>query len=192
MKRAVIFLILIFSFLLFTQVNSIEEKVLIFKITGTISIAHYEALADAINIAKYEGISAIVIVLSTPGGSLDATLKMITLITNSPIPIIGYVYPSGTTAWSAGTYILMACHIAAMAPHTVIGSCQPISYSPFGSTPINDTKIINALISVMSTHAKAHGRNETLAIKFITENLNVDDEEAYNYGECLLIHQLEM
>ncbi|MDH5806165.1 MAG: nodulation protein NfeD [Candidatus Verstraetearchaeota archaeon] len=182
MKRAVIFLILIFSFLLFTQVNSIEEKVLVFKITGTISIAHYEALADAINIAKYEGISAIVIVLSTPGGSLDATLKIITLITNSPIPIIGYVYPSGTTAWSAGTYILMACHIAAMAPHTVIGSCQPISYSPFGSTPINDTKIINALISVMSTHAKAHGRNETLAIKFITENLNVDDEEAYNYG----------
>lgn len=173
---------LIFLSLSFLQSNSIEEKVLVFKISGTISVAHYEALVDAINVAKREGASAIIITLSTPGGSLDATLKMITSITNSPIPIIGYVYPSGTTAWSAGTYLLMACHIAAMAPHTVIGSCQPISYSPFGSTPVNDTKIINALISVMSTHAKAHGRNETLAIKFITENLNVDDEEAYAYG----------
>ncbi|MCX8169654.1 MAG: ATP-dependent Clp protease proteolytic subunit, partial [Candidatus Methanomethyliaceae archaeon] len=166
----------------FSQVYSIEERVLIFKISGTISIAHYEALVDAIEVAKRERASAIVILLSTPGGSLDATLKMITLIDNSPIPIIGYVHPIGTTAWSAGTYILMACHIAAMAPYTVIGSCQPISYSPLGSTPINDTKIINALISVMATQAKAHGRNETIAIKFITENVNVNDEEAYKYG----------
>lgn len=182
MKKAIISLIIVFSLISLLQTNSIEEKVLLFRISGTISIAHYEALVDAIEVAKREGASAMVILLSTPGGSLDATLKMITLITNSPIPVIGYVYPPGTTAWSAGTYILMACHIAAMAPHTVIGSCQPVSYSPFGSTPVNDTKVINALISVMSTHAKAHGRNETLAIKFITENLNVDDEEAYNYG----------
>jgi membrane-bound serine protease (ClpP class) len=107
---------------------------------------------------------------------------MITAIENSPVPVIGYVYPPGTTAWSAGTYLLMATHIAAMAPHTIIGSCQPIAYSPLGSQPVNDTKILNAVISVMATQAKAHGRNETLAIRFITENVNVNDEEAQAQG----------
>jgi membrane-bound serine protease (ClpP class) len=187
MKKFLIFLFLIIflNFYIISYslpITYYENKVLIFKITGTISIAHYEALLDAINIAQKENYNAIIILLSTPGGSLDATLKMITLIENSPIPIIGYVYPPSSTAWSAGTYLLMACHIAAMAPNTIIGSCQPISYSPFGSTPINDTKILNALISLMSTQAKAHGRNETIAIKFITENLNLNDEEALLYN----------
>ncbi|RZN57753.1 MAG: nodulation protein NfeD [Candidatus Methanomethylicota archaeon] len=187
MKKFLIFLFLIIFLNFYIISYSLpiayyENKVLIFKITGTISIAHYEALLDAINIAQKENYNAIIILLSTPGGSLDATLKMITLIENSPIPIIGYVYPPSSTAWSAGTYLLMACHIAAMAPNTIIGSCQPISYSPFGSTPINDTKILNALISLMSTQAKAHGRNETIAIKFITENLNLNDEEALLYN----------
>jgi membrane-bound serine protease (ClpP class) len=184
MKKLLIFLFLIFftCFISYSYSTYNEEKVLVFKISGTITIAHYEALLDAINIAKKENYNAVIILISTPGGSLDATLKIITLIENSPIPIIGYVYPPGSTAWSAGTYILMACHIAAMAPNTIIGSCQPVSYSPFGSTPINDTKIINALISLMSTQAKAHGRNETIAIKFITENLNLNDEEAFLYN----------
>ncbi len=185
MKKFLIFIFLIIFLNIYVisyPITYYEEKVLTFKITGTISIAHYEALVDAINIAQKENYNAIIILLSTPGGSLDATLKMITLIENSPIPIIGYVYPPASTAWSAGTYILMACHIAAMAPNTIIGSCQPISYSPFGSTPINDTKILNALISLMSTQAKAHGRNETIAIKFITENLNINDEEALLYN----------
>ncbi|MBC7113599.1 MAG: nodulation protein NfeD [Candidatus Methanomethyliales bacterium] len=157
-------------------------KVLVFKVSGTISMAHSEALIDALDVARREGYSAVVLMLSTPGGSLDSTLRMITAIENSPVPVIGYVYPPGTTAWSAGTYILMATHVAAMAPHTIIGSCQPIAYSPLGSQPINDTKILNALISVMATQAKAHGRNETLAIRFITENVNVNDEEAHAQG----------
>lgn len=105
-------------------------------------------------------------------------LNIIMAIDNSPIPVVSYVYPAGSTSWSAGTYILVASHFAAMAPRTVIGSCQPISYSPLGSTPINDSKIINAMVSVMDTHARSHNRNVTLATLFITQNLNVDDEEA--------------
>ncbi|MGQ9759601.1 MAG: NfeD family protein [Candidatus Methanomethylicaceae archaeon] len=184
-KRTITIFLMMFllvSIGLFMQVGSVGGKVLVVKVSGTISIAHSEALADAISMATQESYSAIILVLSTPGGSLEATLRMIAEIENSPVPVIGYVYPPGTTAWSAGTYLLMACHVAAMAPHTIIGSCQPISYSPFGSVPINDTKILNALISVMATQAKAHNRNDTLAISFITENVNVNDEEAYAQG----------
>lgn len=183
-RSATIFLVIYLSIALATstQVVSTSGKVLVFKVSGTISMAHSEALIDALRVAQQEGYSAVILMLSTPGGSLDSTLRMITAIENSPVPVIGYVYPPGTTAWSAGTYLLMATHLAAMAPHTIIGSCQPISYSPLGSQPVNDTKILNAVISVMATQAKAHGRNETLAISFITENVNVNDEEAYAQG----------
>ncbi len=186
MARKSLTIFLIFSLLmvltLSSPVGSYGGKVLVFKVTGTISVAHSEAFSDALILAHQEGYSAVVLMLSTPGGSLDATLRMITAIENSQVPVVGYVYPAGTTAWSAGTYLLMATHVAAMAPHTIIGSCQPISYSPFGSQPVNDTKILNAVISVMSTQAKAHGRNQSLAISFITENVNVNDEEAFQQG----------
>jgi len=145
-------------------------------------VADADALDDALNLASTRGYASVVILLSTPGGSLDAMLRMITAIENSPLPVIAYVSPSGTAAWSAGTYILMASHLAAMAPNTVIGSCQPVSYSPLGSEPVNDSKIINAMIAVMATQARSHGRNETLAIEFITLNANVDDEAALSYG----------
>ncbi|MEN3035967.1 MAG: nodulation protein NfeD [Candidatus Methanosuratincola petrocarbonis] len=151
-------------------------------VTGTITIAHADAFSDALEIATREGYGAVLVVLSTPGGSVDAMLKIIERIDNSPVPVVAFVYPAGTTAWSAGTYILMASHVAAMAPNTVIGSCQPISYSPLGSTPVEDDKIINALVAVMSTHAESRNRNLSLAQDFVVKNTNVDDLEAYEYG----------
>jgi membrane-bound serine protease (ClpP class) len=151
-------------------------------ITGTITMAHADAFADALEVASREGYSAVLVVISTPGGSVDAMLRIIERIDNSPVPVVAYVYPAGTTAWSAGTYILMASHVAAMAPNTVIGSCQPISYSPLGSAPVEDDKIINALVAVMSTHAESRNRNLTLARDFVVKNANVDDIEAYEYG----------
>uniref|UniRef100_A0A7J3V1U1 Nodulation protein NfeD n=1 Tax=Candidatus Methanosuratincola petrocarbonis (ex Vanwonterghem et al. 2016) TaxID=1867261 RepID=A0A7J3V1U1_9CREN len=149
-------------------------------------MAHADAFADALEVASREGYSAVLVVISTPGGSVDAMLRIIERIDNSPVPVVAYVYPAGTTAWSAGTYILMASHVAAMAPNTVIGSCQPISYSPLGSAPVEDDKIINALVAVMSTHAESRNRNLTLARDFVIKNANVDDIEAYEYGaiEC--------
>jgi membrane-bound serine protease (ClpP class) len=176
-----IFFVVLLSLAYAPTVHSAGGNVLAFRLTGTISNAQADAFSDALNTASSEGDSAVILVLSTPGGSLDAMLRIITAIENSPIPVIAYVYPAGTTAWSAGTYLLMASHLAAMAPNTIIGSCQPVEYSPLGSVPVNDTKIINAVVSVMVTQAKAHNRNETLAVQFITENTNVNDEEAYRY-----------
>uniref|UniRef100_A0A7C3J242 Nodulation protein NfeD n=1 Tax=Candidatus Methanomethylicus mesodigestus TaxID=1867258 RepID=A0A7C3J242_9CREN len=176
------FFVLLVSLSNVPAVESSNGKILIFRLEGTITVAHAEAFADALVTANLEGCSAVVMTISTPGGSVDAMLRIISSIDNSAIPVIAYVFPTGSTAWSAGTYILMASHIAAMAPQTVIGSCQPVSYSPLGSTPIDDSKIINALVSVMETHANARNRNATLATLFITENLNVDDLGALQNG----------
>ncbi len=159
-----------------------EDQVLGFTLSGTITSAHADAFDDALVIAATGNYSAVVIDISTPGGSVDAMLRIITAIDNSPVPVLLFVTPAGTSAWSAGTYILMASHLSAMAPNSVIGSCQPVSYSPFGSTTINDSKTINALVEVMVTHAKSRERNYTLAASFVLENTNVDDSEALMYG----------
>lgn len=164
------------------SVVSADSRVLQVPITGTITVAHADAFADALEIAYRDGYSAVLLVLSTPGGSVDAMLRIIEAIDNSPVPVVAYVSPAGATAWSAGTYILMASHVAAMAPNTVIGSCQPISYSPLGSAPVEDDKTINALVAVMLTHAESRNRNQTLAEAFVRNNTNVDDLEAYEYG----------
>ncbi len=187
-KKGSLFFILPFFLILFLSLSSApvsassDNQVLVFKLTGTITSAHADAFDDALTVAVAGNYSAVVIELSTPGGSVDAMLRIIGSIDNSAIPVLAFVTPAGASAWSAGTYILMASHLAAMAPNSVIGSCQPISYSPFGSTAINDSKTINALVEVIMTHAAARNRNQTLAESFVVENINVDDIEALQYG----------
>ncbi|MEM3382567.1 MAG: nodulation protein NfeD [Nitrososphaerales archaeon] len=154
--------------------EQMENKVLWVKIDGTITQATADFVNIAINHANEGGYSAILLTLNTPGGLLDSTLNIIDKMQSSNVPIIAYVYPPGSNAWSAGTYILMASDYAAMAPYTIIGSAQPIS----GLTPITDEKIINALIAKMESFAKLHGRNETQAIRFITHNDNLDSYKA--------------
>jgi membrane-bound serine protease (ClpP class) len=112
--------------------------------------------------------------LDTPGGSVDATLKIIETLQKSPIPIITYVYPQGKSAWSAGTIILLAGDYAAMAPVTTIGSAQPV----LGSEPVNDTKIINAIKEKVVSLVEIHGRNVTQAARFITHNDNLTPGKA--------------
>ena len=75
--------------------------------------------------------------------------------------------PEGGKAWSAGTFILMGTDIAAMAPFTVIGSAQPVQISAEGTKPIEDEKIINALLKYSVTTASKHVRNETFAEEVI-------------------------
>ena len=67
----------------------------------------------------------IVLILNTPGGSYEATRKIIELILASKVPIISYVYPAGGQAASAGTFIMAASHISSMSPFTSLGSATP-------------------------------------------------------------------
>jgi membrane-bound serine protease (ClpP class) len=118
--------------------------------------------------------SAVILALDTPGGSLDATFDIIDSIQQSPVPVIGYVYPQGKSAWSAGTIILLATDYAAMAPVTTIGSAQPVQ----GTEPVNDTKVINAVAEKAVSLAELHERNVTQAARFITHNDNLTPERA--------------
>ncbi len=158
-----------------------DNKVLVLEISEAITPASDDIIANAIAKAENENFEALVISLDTPGGGLVETQTIIRIIENTTVPVIGYVPESGK-AWSAGTLILMGTDIAAMAPFTVIGSAQPVQISSEGTKPIEDEKIINALVKFSVTTASKHGRNETFAEEVITKNKNLDAQEALKAG----------
>jgi membrane-bound serine protease (ClpP class) len=133
-----------------------------------------QSTSPAARSSSHTPFSAVILALDTPGGSLDATFDIIDSIQQSPVPVIGYVYPQGKSAWSAGTIILLATDYAAMAPVTTIGSAQPVQ----GTEPVNDTKVINAVAEKAVSLAELHERNVTQAARFITHNDNLTPEKA--------------
>jgi len=151
------------------------------KLEGTISTMSVELVNEALDYAGTDNIP-VILVLNTPGGSLDSTFRIIELIEASRVPVVGYVYPRGSKAWSAGTYIILSTHVAAMAPFTIVGSGQPVTLLFGGSEPVTDAKTINALTAFLAERARMHGRNETAAELFVKENLNLNDEKAEEYG----------
>ncbi len=158
------------------------QKVLVLEISESITPVADDIVADALSTAVEGDFSLLLITLNTPGGGLDETLKIIEQIEQTDVPVIGYVYPEGAKSWSAGTLILISTDIAAMAPHTIIGSAQPVEMSAGGIEPVEDSKIVNALVALAREKARMHSRNETLAERFITENLNLNAESALDAG----------
>ncbi len=173
-----LFFILFLSF----SVGAQNTSVLLVDITDTIDQSTVETLSESMREAERRDVQAIILLIDTPGGGLTQTFEIADMIHDSEIPVVGYVYPSGSSAWSAGTFILMSTHVAAMADHTIIGSCQPVEISFEGTRIINDSKIINALTEWMQERASMYQRNATLAQEFITKNRNVNATVAYETG----------
>ena len=157
------------------------------RVEGAITYATYEVVADALSRASRQG-SPLLVLVNTPGGSLDATKAMVEAFLNSRVPVVSYVHPKGATAWSAGSVILLAAHVAAMSPGTVVGSAQPVAYSPLsGAEPVEDEKVVNALAEYVEQVAALRGRNATAARLFVTRNLNLGCEEALEAGVVDLV-----
>jgi membrane-bound serine protease (ClpP class) len=160
-----------------------SRPVLAVDMQGTITPASDDILAAALEEAERGGYQAVMLLLDTPGGGLTETQEILKMMEQSRLPVIGYVYPEGATAWSAGALILMASDVAAMAPHTIIGSAQPVQLTATGeSRPINDSKTINAIVALIEEKAAAHDRNQTAASEFVTSNLNLNAEQAREFG----------
>lgn len=182
LNKSLIFLS--FFAIFFASFSSIAfaSNVITVEVNGTINQSTVEIFKEAIDQADSENSEAIILLLNTPGGGLSETFEIANLINKSKTPFIGFVFPQGSYAWSAGTFILMSTHIAVMSDNAVIGSCQPVEVSPTGSRLINDSKTINALTKWMENRADMYNRNSTVAIKFITKNLNLNENEALDKG----------
>ena len=158
-------------------------SVLVVELQGAITPASDDIVLAAIGEAEAKEALALMILLRTPGGGLTETTEILRLMEMTKLPVIGFVYPEDAFAWSAGTIILISCDVAAMAPHTIIGSAQPVQLSPTGGTvPVNDSKTTNAIVALIEEKARKHGRNTTAAREFVVSNLNLNADEARNYS----------
>ncbi len=178
--------LLVFILFGFVNVQADEihaKKIYVIDIDDAITSATTEIIKEAVN----EKPDVIILRLNTPGGNLDSTLEIIQIIDNSEIPFVGYAGPKGAYAWSAGTFILLSTHIAAMSPNSIIGSCQPVYIGADKSIPINESKILNAVTAVMKERMKMHNRNFSLAEKFIVENLNLNADDAKKFNAIEII-----
>ncbi|MEM3371545.1 MAG: nodulation protein NfeD [Candidatus Korarchaeum sp.] len=153
------------------------NRVLVTNVTGYISPATVEQIKLAVATAE-SGYSALVLQINTFGGQADATFSIVEVLLSSKVPVIGYVYPQGSQALSAGTYILLATDYAVMSPYSTIGSAQPV----VGYTPLNESKYLNAYSAKMRSYAAMHGRNETAAELLVRSNVNLMAEEALKVG----------
>lgn len=188
MKKILLIGFIALGFILFgfvsVQADEIyAKKIYVIDIDDVITSATAETIKEAVE----EKPDIIILRLNTPGGNLDSTLKIIQIIDNSEIPFVGYVSPKGSHAWSAGTFILLSTHIAAMSPHSIIGSCQPVYIGAGRTIPINESKILNAVIAVMKERMRMYHRNVSLAEKFVVENLNLNANDAKKFNVIEII-----
>ena len=184
MKLKTFFLFFIFLFCVVLGLSGVAQasNVLVVEITDTIDQATVELVQISISEAERRNAELIVLLLDTPGGGVAQTFEIADIIWESDIPFAGFVYPTGSAAWSAGTFILLSTHVAAMAPHTIIGSAQPVEIGLEGTRMINDSKTINALVGWLEERADLYGRNRSFVNRFITENVNINGSEAVEVG----------
>jgi len=110
-----------------TNESSAGKKVFLISVDATINPSTAEYISSGIKLAAEENAECLIIKLNTPGGLLKSTRVIVTDILDSEIPIAVFVHPGGSQAASAGVFITLAGHIAAMAPGTNIGAAHPVT-----------------------------------------------------------------
>lgn len=162
---------------LFFLVQGEAQTVMSIDINGAISPASASFIKRAITKAEHENAQCLIIHLNTPGGLLKSTRQIVTDILDSPIPVIVYVYPSGAHAGSAGVFITMAAHIAAMAPGTNIGAAHPVSMQGNMDTIMND-KATNDAAAFIRTIAEKRNRNMEWPEEAVRKSVSITSTEA--------------
>jgi membrane-bound serine protease (ClpP class) len=155
-------------------------------VSGTINPASSDYIQRAVRQSAAEGADALIIELDTPGGLVSSTKDIIQAILNAEVPVIVYVAPRGAWAGSAGTFITLAGHVAAMAPGTTIGAAHPVGIgggSPGegekeGSRDYAGEKAENMLVAFIESIAKQRKRNVEWAAKAVRESVAISADEA--------------
>jgi membrane-bound serine protease (ClpP class) len=157
------------------------------EIDGPIGVATADYLSSGIEHAEDVGAELIIITMDTPGGLMKPMREIVKDILASTVPVAAYVAPAGARADSAGTYILLACHIAAMTPTSHLGAATPVPLVNSPATkegddetpaPAMERKIMNDAVSYIRSLADRHGRNADWAESAVTEAATLTAREA--------------
>jgi membrane-bound serine protease (ClpP class) len=150
----------------------------ILTVDGTIVPVIADYIDRGISQAEERGASVCVIELDTPGGLLDSTEKIVQRIMNAKVPIVVYVSPKGAWAASAGTFITLSAHIAAMTPGTTIGAAHPVAAGGEEIPEDQMQKIVEFSAKWMETIAEERGRNIEEAGLAVTQSKSFTDVDA--------------
>lgn len=182
-------------------------------VSGGINPAVSDYIRTTLATAESSGAEAMVLELDTPGGLLSSTKDIVTALLNARIPVIVFVSPRGAWAGSAGTFITLAGHVAAMAPGSTIGAAHPVSFLPGGAPPpdggkegeekaspprdIAGEKIENVTAAFIESIARERNRNVDWAIEAVRNSKAIGSVEAVEKNVVDLIaedldHLLEL
>lgn len=178
--RILLFLGLLVTAALALEARAAAPTIDVLRVEGTIVPVVADYIDRGISKAEDENATACIIELDTPGGLLGTTEKIVGSIMNAKVPIVVYVSPKAAWAASAGTFITLSAHIAAMTPGTTIGAAHPVSG---GSETIPEDemkKITEFSAKWMKTIAEERGRNVEEAQLAVTESKSFSDVDALN------------
>ncbi len=157
------------------------------ELRGAISPVLAAHVVEGLEAAARRNATLVVLRVDTPGGLVGATRHIVKAIIASEVPVVAYVAPGGARAASAGTFILYASHVAAMAPGTHAGAATPVA---LGSPPGADTrsaggtadasraKVVNDAVAYLRSLAALRGRNGEWAERAVREAASLDAESA--------------
>jgi len=154
----------------------------VLTVDGTIVPVIADYIDRGISQAEKDGATVCIIELDTPGGLLDSTDKIVKRIMNADVPIVVYVSPKAAWAASAGTFITLSAHIAAMTPGTTIGAAHPVSAGGEEIPEDQMKKIVEFSAKWMRTIAEERGRNMEEAELAVTESKSFTDVDALEYN----------
>jgi len=184
-----------------------DTRAVLIEVDGAISPASSDFVVRGIDKAADSGAALVLLQINTPGGLDGAMRSIVQGILASPLPVVCYVAPSGARAASAGTYILYACHIAAMAPGTNLGAATPVQLGGGGlpkppkpatgpesaddATDDNDDamqhKLVNDAAAYLRSLAQLRGRNAEWARETVETGASLSAGEALKAGVIDLV-----
>jgi membrane-bound serine protease (ClpP class) len=157
------------------------ETVTSLEIDGVISPITVRLVSTAIERARADGAVALVILLDTPGGLERSMRSIVRDMLNSPVPVIVYVSPTGARAASAGAFLTIAGHVAAMAPATNIGAAHPVAAGGSMDKEMS-RKAENDAAAFIRSVARERGRNQDWAEKAVRSSVSATEQEALKLG----------
>jgi membrane-bound serine protease (ClpP class) len=176
---AIVFVAVLLSLSLSTRsAEAASAHVDVMVLHSDISPASLRFLTRAIDTAEHDGAQALVVEIDTPGGDIDSMKAMTQAELASSVPIIAYVSPTGGRAASAGAFVTLAAHIAAMAPTTRIGASSPVTSTGGDIDSTLKSKIENDLIASMTGIQQRYGRDVPSAVAMVTNATSYDDTTA--------------
>ncbi|MBI3815200.1 MAG: nodulation protein NfeD [Nitrospinae bacterium] len=170
-------LILPLLFIYYTYSNGEDRHAIVLKVDGVINPVSAEYIINGIKEASAANAEILIIQLDTPGG-LDTSMRLIIKeMMASNVPVAVYVSPSGSRAASAGAFITIAAHVAAMAHGTNIGAAHPVSMGGKMDREMSK-KVENDAAAYIISLAKKRGRNEAWAEKAVRKSVSISEDEA--------------